>query len=181
MIMKKLFLISSVSFICILFSCMTASSLKPKQIAFSDKCEILDSILNDRVLMKVIGIDSAKSNYPSIRFIDTKAKDFAGCDIMHRVNSNILPFSGFVIPEPTYSLNTGQFRDIVLFDYNVQNDTINLSLTAAYFENQAKKEGIPYFQFKMAVDQQGKVRIVNVDKELARERHPSVDYDKIKE
>ncbi|MFZ1703679.1 MAG: hypothetical protein WAT79_05000 [Saprospiraceae bacterium] len=131
--------------------------------------------------MKVIGIENPKRNRPSIRFIDTKAMDFNGCEIMHFLPNNTLPIEGFVISEPTYSLNTGQFRDIVLFDYKVQNDTINLTLSAAYFTNQIEKEGIPYFHFKITIDKQEKVRIENVIIKQIRETRPYVDYDKIKE
>lgn len=152
-----------------------------KQIPISNKCEILDSILNNKVLKKIIGIENPKSNSPSIRFIDTKTNDFKGCEIMHFLNNNILPVEGFVISEPTYSLNTGQFRDIVLFDFKVKNDTINLTLSAAYFENQAEKEGIPFFLFQLIHDEKGNLRVDKFNVRQVRESRPPVYYDTIKE
>lgn len=179
--MNNIFLFFAVFIICALFSCKSSSKLITEHIAMSHKCEILDSILNNTTLKKVIGIENPKRSIPSIRFIDTKKKDFKGCELIYFSDKNSSPIEAFVIPEPTYSLNTGQYRDIVLFDYKIQNDTINLSLSAAHIKNQFEKEGIPYFLFKITIDKKGQIRIVDVTIRPIRETPPFIDYDKIKE
>ncbi|MCB0748544.1 MAG: hypothetical protein KDC90_13875 [Ignavibacteriae bacterium] len=143
-----------------------------------NRCELLDSILNNNVLKKVIGIENATSNRPSIRFINTKANDFDGCEIMHFFQNISLPVEGFVIPQPTYSLNTGQFRDIVLLEYKIHNDTINLNLVAAHFYNQLEKEGIPYFEFQFVINKDGKLLNNKVNVKYIKESRRSIDYDK---
>jgi hypothetical protein len=183
--MKNIFLCFPLCIcICIMyasFSCEPSSKLTTKRIAMSHKCEILDSILNNSILKKVIRIEESERDRLSIRFIDTPKKDFKGCNILHFFEKKSMPIDAFVISEPTYSLNTGQYRDIVLFDYKIKNDTINLSLSAAHLKNQFEKEGIPYFKFKITIDKKGQVRIVDVKIRQIRESPPFIGYDKIKE
>lgn len=178
--MKQLFIIFIMFFICILLSCKISSKLVSKQSELFSKCELLDSVLNNNIIKKVIGIENATSNRPNIRFIDTKTKDFNGCETMLFSQNITLPIEGFVIPQPTYSLNTGQFRDIVLHEYKIHNDTINLYLTAAHFYNQLEKEGIPYFEFQFVISKERKLLIDKVNVKQIRESRPSIDYDKFK-
>src|SRR5690606_27915562 len=121
--MKQLFIFISVSLICVLLSCKTSSKFTVRQSKLFNRCELLDTILNNNILKKVIGVENVTSNRHSIRFIDTKGNDFNGCEIMHFFNNTTLPIEGFVIPQPTYSINTGQYRDIVLHEYKIHNDT----------------------------------------------------------
>lgn len=178
--MRQLSITFIVPFICILLSCKTASKLTSKESELFSKCELLDSVLNNDIIKKVLGIENITSNRPNIRFIDTKTKDFNGCEIMHFFQNITLPIEGFVISQPTYSLNTGQFRDIVLHEYRIHNDTINLNLTAAHFYNQLEKEGIPYFEFQFIISKDGKLLNNKVNVKQIRESRPSIDYDKFK-
>lgn len=177
--MKNLIFILVFINLCFVFGCKSKALISTNKKESISNCAILDSILTNKTLQKVLGIDTPKGNQPSIRFIDLKSKKFIGCEIMYST-PNTLPIEGFVIPEPTYSLNTGQFRDIVFLDYKETNDLVEISLTAAFLENQAEKEGIPFFEFNFIKDKKGNLYIDKVIIKQIRESSPALDYDKIK-
>jgi hypothetical protein len=118
------------------------------------QCSILDSVLTSRVLSKTIGLDKAKNTQPYIRFFSEKNKIFANCNSIY-FTENKVPVSYFVLPKVSYYMNTGQYRDIIIYSYKENKTEIYISLIAAHYENQLEKEGVPFFEFTFKKNQFG--------------------------
>ncbi|MBK6573513.1 MAG: hypothetical protein IPO72_15605 [Saprospiraceae bacterium] len=127
------------------------------------QCAILDSVLSNKDVSRIIGLDKAKEPYPYIRFFCEKSKVFLDCDGIY-VTKDRIPVSYFIISKISYYLNTGQYRDLVIYDYKENKREIYISLIAAHFENQLEKEGVPFFEFTFKKKEAG----FNIEKVLIK-------------
>jgi hypothetical protein len=172
--MRALFIINIISAIFLLANCN--SGIKHLIDERKIQCSILDSILVNSEFSKIIGLDKAKSAQPYIRFFYEKSKVFSNCNSIY-FTKNKVPISYFILPKVSYYLNTGQFRDIVIYEYKENKREIYISLIAAHYENQLEKEGVPFFEFTFNRTEFGykfeKLKITSI-----REQPPLTDYNK---
>lgn len=165
-------------FLCIFFTLF--NNCKSYKVLNKDKpkiqCALLDSILSNSDVSKIIGLETAKNTHPCIRFFDETSKRFLDCNSIH-FTKNKVAISYFVLPKISYYLNTGQYRDIVIYTYKEDKREIYLSLIVAHFENQFEKEGVPFFEFTFKKKDIG-FYINKVKISIIREQLPLQNYYK---
>lgn len=130
--MKKRFI---VVFVAVIFHSCIAKKGVVKNI---DICIIVNHLISDKAVQKIIGLDENVKPLPSIRINDLSNK-FELCEGLYKANNGVyIPYK--VVNELSPFLNTGNYRDITIDNCIVRNNNLYIVLLMATFETSNDKK-----------------------------------------
>lgn len=98
-----------------------------------DTCVLVQDLISDKFVQQIIGLDKSVNPLPSIRINDL-TNQFELCEGLYKTISGVyIPYK--VVKELSPFLNTGNYRDITIDNYNLRNNNLHIVVLVASFES----------------------------------------------
>lgn len=143
------------------------------QDVMADSCTLLQNILKQKHIGKILGIDKPENGNISIRVTDLTAtcKDCSGY-------YNLIPY--FVVNAISPNLNTGRYRDVVITQVKHLEDSFLADIYCASFACHGNNNTNYHLEMEFRIQSDGSIVLI---KESIGEWHdgsPNIDYNSIK-